>query len=526
MIRMFARDEQGQALVIVGLAMVVLMGALVMTVDWGYGLTMRRAAQNQADAGVLAAAKLLATSYTGEDNTPPSPAPMFDPMRASRGQVWNAACEARNANTPASPVTVEAGVELTVSFFAESGAELPYRTTSSSRACTLSDNGTTDHTVFVSVRSSTTYESLFGRMFTSEEIGVTASARARLTSGALVRALRRTGNSTVGTPGVGLSGASTAPNVALWPIALRYFPPSDPPGSRRIQLWPAPGAQFVSFSHFSGREADLGNVHQLITESDYTQTNNADHHGYSSPGPLPNGCGGVPWDTNGSGDSCDVPNWFTYGFRGSVSIGTDWRSGGDWDGFLGPTAVTLAAERPDSFPVARDSCTDVGTRFPHLEAPSCDIDSSQIGDWVETVSPVDDRDVATAIRSFIDRYGRDVPSGGEKAVVVNIPLWDCGEDFDPNAPVPDPNLRNRWLLNLPGSGDADCSRSTATADRVHLFVMVPVLVRLSDVPTNPSNGNPIYAEWGDLFGDAGSCAVPPVCGLNPMLNSAFLVPDE
>jgi len=544
--KQFVRADEGQALVVVGIAMVVLMSALVLTVDWGYGQVMRRAAQNQADAAVLAAAKLLGTSYIGED--PLGSGPMFDSGRASREQVWNAACEARNANVSGSHGNPT--IELIVWFFEDDGSTEAVPLVRSSdptlnETCAMPGNTPTDHTVFVSVRSSAGYTSLFGRVLTNRDLDVTASARARLTSGALVRALRRTGNSTVGTPGLGLSGASTAPNAALWPIALRYFPLSDPLGSRRIRLWPSDDAHFVSFAHFSRRDADIGDVHQLITESDYTQTNNADHHGYSSSVPLSGGCGVTDWDTNGStvlltAQRCDVPNWFRYGFRGSVSVGTDWRPGvGDWGnpstgtGFVGrPQPVEL----PEPFPASRSSC-GVLTARPYLSAPSCTTDSSLIGDWVETIGGVNDRDVAAEMESFINRYGRDVPRGGgglEKAVVVNILLWDCGESFDgslwsppPPPPDPDPSLRNRWHPITPGGGDQDCSHSSSTtADRIHLFVTVPVLIRLSDVPTNPSIGNPIRAEWGDLFGDAGSCALPPECGLNPMLNSAFLVPEE
>src|SRR6266851_5884010 len=56
----FPRREEGQALVVVALAAVVLMAALALALDSGYGLTQRRAMQNAADAGALAAARLIA----------------------------------------------------------------------------------------------------------------------------------------------------------------------------------------------------------------------------------------------------------------------------------------------------------------------------------------------------------------------------------------------------------------------------------------------------------------------------------
>jgi hypothetical protein len=81
--------------VVVGIALAVIVGALVLTADWGYGLATRRAAQNQADAAALAAGRVLASSYDGA-----SPA-----FATTQEDAWNAACEARNANTPNAPVS-------------------------------------------------------------------------------------------------------------------------------------------------------------------------------------------------------------------------------------------------------------------------------------------------------------------------------------------------------------------------------------------------------------------------------------
>lgn len=58
----FRNDDRGQALIVVGLAMVVLLAALALGLDWGYGLTQRRVLQSAADGGSLAAGKLLAMS--------------------------------------------------------------------------------------------------------------------------------------------------------------------------------------------------------------------------------------------------------------------------------------------------------------------------------------------------------------------------------------------------------------------------------------------------------------------------------
>src|SRR5437762_12255145 len=60
--RAHVRDEGGQAVIIVGLSLVVLLAALALGAEWGYGVTQRRVMQNAADAGALAGAKLLATT--------------------------------------------------------------------------------------------------------------------------------------------------------------------------------------------------------------------------------------------------------------------------------------------------------------------------------------------------------------------------------------------------------------------------------------------------------------------------------
>jgi len=46
----YGRDEHGQAIIVVALAVTVLLGAIALGVDWGYGLTQRRLTQNAADA--------------------------------------------------------------------------------------------------------------------------------------------------------------------------------------------------------------------------------------------------------------------------------------------------------------------------------------------------------------------------------------------------------------------------------------------------------------------------------------------
>jgi hypothetical protein len=520
----FVRADEGQALVVVGVAIAVIVGALVLSADWGYGLSMRRAAQNQADAAALAAGRLLATSYSGSG-------PVF---AVTQEDVWNAACEARRANTAG----VGANRTMEISFF--DGARSPYLPTfsSSDETCTL--NGPTEvppGTTFVSVRSETSYLSLFA-VVTRQTIVAAASALARLTAGTSARQLRlpAAGAFPVGSPGVGLSGESTAPNVAIWPIVMRYRGVDWSAGALRTftLVGPTATSTFVSLSHFSPHEASspaFRQVHQLVTQSDVTASSHVHHSDPtgippSAPNMGPAACGAT-WETTGSADLtttalCDVPNWFYYGYRGSLGIGTDWATTGTWHDF---ESYSSGVEAPSPLtPSSRSSC-NIRTDFPYFSAPSCSgTGASTLGDWVETVRGVDPTVVASEIRMFVERYGRDVRRGGvpEKAVVVNLFLWDCGETYA----VDSPDVRDNWEL-VGSSGD--CSTATGGAfDRVHLFTAAPITIRESDIhDAGPSSY--VNATWGGIFGDPGICATeptPPDCGLNPLINSAFLVPDE
>jgi hypothetical protein len=274
----------------------------------------------------------------------------------------------------------------------------------------------------------------------------------------------------------------------------------------------------------------------VITESDYTGTDNG-HHGHATSGRLPaaaGSCGGGPlWDTNGmvglaEAASCDVPNWFRYGYRGSLSLGTNWDppspAPDSWAGFKGAPSTV---ETPDYIPTSRASCDEAPSYFP---MPSCVGDPQLIGDWVETVpgdmTPV----MAEGMRDFIQDYGRPAPNGRGQAVVVHIFLWDCAESFRASDPV---GARWTHLGRTADEDDDNCrvtrkDTRTRSVDRVHLVSVVPVTVYLNDVITSGSAVT-VYAYWGDVFGDAGACALttPPAgCGLNPLINSAFLVPDD
>jgi hypothetical protein len=532
------RGEEGQALVIVALAMVVLMGSIALSVDWGYSLLTRRGAQNEAEAAALGAGRYLASSYVGG----------LSPFDVSQERVWCEARQRRDLSVHTAPAALTRS--LAVAFYSSSGSLLA--TISSANCPPSAGTDVPATTALLRVQTATTYSSLFGAV-TSQPIRVSTAARVRLTGGTGVRPLQLWPFQSE-IPGVGLSGSTTTPNVAIWPL-IKHFDATDYSGlpcgqycdatariSRRFTLFPdAPRfgtfSGLVTYSHFSPHERSAlspDTVHQVITESDYTGTSSG-HHGHPSTGaifpPATGTCGGLSWDTIGSADPsqaapCDIPNWFRYGYRGSLSIGTDWNDG-SWAGF---EAAPRAVELPNNLPASRASCSGGPSYFP---MPSCTGTPSLIGDWVETVPGDMTPLMATQMIRFVQEYGRLAPNGGGLAVVVHVFLWDCAQTFSAGQPA-----GRRWASLGPvgdlGDGDQNgcviTRRPTRTrsVDRVHLVSVVPVTVYLSDVLTSGSTVT-VYAYWGDVFGDAGACALttPPAgCGLNPLINSAFLVSDD
>ncbi|HEY6202139.1 MAG TPA: pilus assembly protein TadG-related protein [Candidatus Limnocylindria bacterium] len=551
----FSRADEGQVLVIVALAMVVLMGALALALDWGYGYVQRRGTQNAVDSATLAAARHVASTFKVVGAVP-----AFD---ATIEEV----CDDVAARTATLSGTTE------ISFFSDPTAPGTWTTVGTSGCAAGSGVPVPNDTSFVRIRSMSSFRSL-----TQQTITIAASARARLSGSAgcgnadcaALRPIELPSTTPPPSgPRQGLSGYTTEPNVAIWPIAL-HLNMSDfggPPcglycsalsGPGRRTIWPldpygpAGFRGLLTFTHFSPRESDAGSrsVHQFNTESDYTGTTddgirNAHDHNDAAVYPkaqMPNAdsraCGAAPsWDTLGrpslaSADTigCDLPNWFHYGYRGSIGLSTDWS--GSFNGLPG-----AGVDRPEQLPVSRSSCD----RSIVLPRPSCTGAPNQIGDWIETVpgdlTPV----IADQMLAFVRRYGRVVPNSSTpvsaspgaplfgKAVTVYLPLWDCAENFDPSQAAPD-----RWQLIIQGrKGDPDepdCStlkkiRST-TVDRVHIAAVVPFAFYEGLITSSPVS---VQAYWGDAFGDAGICTTDPLapgCVLNEFMNSAFLVPDE
>lgn len=540
----FARDEEGQALVIVALGMFALMAALAFTLDWGYGYAQRRSMQNAVDAATLAAGRHVATTFKLVGGAPAFAATIEEICDdvATRTAGVGGATEVSFFSDPTDPGTwTSVGTGACAS-----GAGLPVP----------------NDTIFVRVRSSATFRSL-----AQQTVAVAASARARLTgsagcNGASCMGLRPLELPTGTEPGQGLSGYTTGPNAAIWPLAIHLVAGEfsgapcgqycDASTVTPTTIWPradryGPAGEFtglVTYTHFSPRES--GQVHQLNTESDYTGTTNngiRTAHGHDNddfsvwpaydrvqmPNADSSACGGASnWDTLGrdtlsDATSCDLPNWFAYGFRGSVGVGTDWAQ--PFDALPGN-----GVDMPEPLGPARASC---GMSM-QLARPSCTGADNRIGDWIETVpgdlSPL----MASQMQAFVAKYGRVVPNSATavspmpgaplfgKAAVVFIPLWDCAEKFDPAA-----SGAARWQSIAPGG---DCSQLGAfggqTVDRIHIVGTVPFTFYEGLIATSPVS---VRAFWGNAFGDAGICSDDPTasgCGLNLMLNSAFLVPDE
>jgi hypothetical protein len=540
------RNEEGQALVVVALAMFVLIGSIALSVDWGHSLLTRRGAQNEADAAALGAGRYLVSSYVGGST----------PFDVSQEDVWCEARQKRDQTSRSAPTAVTRA--LRVSFHSSGDDELDAITTANCASPANTDVPASTRSL--KVQNDITYSSLFGVVTRQPTTLVSTSASVRLTGGTGVRPLALP-SGVPEVPGAGLSGYTTKPNVAIWPL-VKHFDASDYSGrlpcgqycddtSRRFRLFPdsAPGMPsfddfkgLVSYAHYSPRERSAppgALVHQLITESDYTGTDNVPHHGHPTAGETPGRilaapgtCLGDPqWDTNGvnpigEAADCDIPNWFRYGYRGSVSIGTDWAAPppDSWSTFKG------AAEMPDPIPPSssRASCQEAPSYF-LLQMPSCMV-PGLVGDWVETVREDMTPLIATQMQTFIQEYGRPAPNGRGLAVVVHVFLWDCADSFNAAAA---PGARWERLGPTPDPDDDQdgCRikrkdlRGSRTVDRVHLVSVVPVTVYYDDV--DPS-GSSVYAYWGGVFGDAGACALttPPAgCGLNPLINSAFLVPD-
>lgn len=510
----FARRSEGQALMLVGLGMTIVLAALALAVDWGHGVVQRRSGANEAASAALAVGRLLATSVIDPGDGKVS-------FAVSQETAWCRAAEYRDKNHR--PAVGEEQRRLTVSFSPDGVSW----TTIERATCPFIGTGTPipRDTSYVRVGATTTYRPLFG-VLAKRDVTAGDSARVRIASLPLLEDLPPAFIG--GKPGRGVRGWK----VVIWPIT-RHFDPTeyvrpcgpecDPNSVAPLQFWPPPKVfglfkGLVDPSHKSLRH--LNSPHQSKTLSDYAGSVHAD----PPTALLPNRsitCTLLAWDTNGTSSAsdslgCNVANWFYYGFRGHLALSTDW-SDPTWDPYLS------GAKRPSALGPSRASCKGPS----YFIAPSCVSVSSYLGDWLETAPGDLDANMIDRMRELIATAGRETTYSGAivaagpnaanrygKALVVYVALWDCAERFDSG----DWNLIKRGRC-----GDLDTDPDSLTPARVHLFTIVPFLFYEGLVTQNA-----VQAHWGGLFGEPGRCrTVPTACApVNPFLNTAFLVPDS
>ena len=498
-----ARTDEGQAVIFVGLSIVVLLAAVALGVDWGFGLTQRRVAQNAADSAAIAAARALATSTILVNDQ--------IAFRLSEEGVYCVAQGYAQDNRTAFAPT-NATTSLSVQIGNTSGAW----TDVTSSTCPSGGTGTAvpADTIYVRVVAGTTYRSLLASIAGQPVITAQASARAQIAGG---------------TPGA----------FPVWPMVRHYSKddfnapcgsPCDPASIAPTVFWTSTGSldnmvygQFkglVDYSRYSTRYTKGPSVAQLMDGWDMTGSAQAKT-------PLKDDASGdskdcdPKWDTAGDQNpstndkKCDIPNWAYYAFGGSLSLTADW------------SKVSGGREKPS--PIGDRTSGACKPPLPDgLVAPSCGAGKSAQGDWIETAFGDIGTNISPQLLAYIQAHGRNVPGvsdqtvpGGKvkygKAVVIGVYLWDCAETFN--------DSKQSWDLVSKGP---DCSTikdgsGLPTIDRVHLFTAAPFTFYEGLVSSQEIKG-----FWGGGFADPTSCSSDPsTCPApNAFYNTAFLVPDE
>jgi Flp pilus assembly protein TadG len=533
----FRRDQQGQTLVVIALVVTVLLGAMALGIDWGYGLTQRRAMQNAADAGALGAARLLAgNALDTEDGV------IF---AVYERQLWCTANGYADSNRAFRPSGATDGLTIEVSATNAAGS---YTAVSSGASGCTGGPFVNPATRFVRARASVNYQSFVAGVVGQPRVSAAATAIARITGAPL-----------------GIPGPS-------WPM-VRHFDaadfasncgnPCNPTSVDPVTFWSsneddAVYGQFkalVDTSRYSPNSHDqagepactsaadpggsAGCVPQLITQWDRSgaaptgKPNLVGGSACSNAGAVSPGAPSGIWYTNGNENShgydkaCSASNWFAYLFRGTFALDSDWRSI-TWNG------TTENRERPSTLSATRQSCADAASVG--LPAPSCASGMSYLGDWVDVGYTGDlGSNIQDAIRAYISANGRVHPvyssmSTGNgagaplfgKYVVVLVYLWDCAETYRGADPA-----GSQWSLTRPRSG-SDCSTmhrgndidSHDTLGRVHLFSAAPFTFYEGLVDSSSIKG-----FWGGLIADPSTCSVNPSapgCAVNAFSNGAFL----
>lgn len=473
MMRFFWERQEGQSLIVVTGAFALLLGAVAFGIDQGYGFVQRRTMVNAAQAGALAAGRLLAQSVILTD----SGSPVFTTSEEDvYAQVRLFAQDNIGSTASTSAHT------LTVEFLQKDG------TSEGSITCPLADAGCpassgTDidpDVRDIRVTSGIGYRTLFASVIGQPTLAASGRARSRIV-------------------GAHVSSAGGPPRAIV-----RHYDPADfdgtgctapcqdPTAADIVTFWdsnPATGDHttfsnfkgVIGFSRYSTRDSAY---EQLITGWDQSHSN------YASPSvptwpdvTNPAKCtGGTDelgnpngFDTRGSatGDKiyekgCSIPNWNYYGFYGRIDLDTDWSSppGG--------------AESPSDLGTRPLMC-NAGTPA-YLSAPSCSPNGNGayvLGDWTETATGTWGSNIADTLKAAIEEWGVetdltnvDIPGTSTKfgkALVLTVLLWDCAETYTASDPA-----GSRWDMIYPTGGGTDCSDvdswpGNAAPDRVHIF---------------------------------------------------------
>jgi len=542
MVRIFRRHEGGQVLVVVALSLVVLLAAVALALDWGYGLTQRRMMVNAAEAGALAGSKLLATNVIG---TPQGPK-----FTVYEEYVYCVALNAAQANRDYRPGS--GSVETTVVEWNTEPMQLDpvtnepvYTPFAALSTCPGPGTPITTGTVadpqirYVRVRTTVTYRPFLAFLVGQSTISAAGAGAARLT------------------------GASAPQPGPTWPL-VRHYDASDFDTTCGVSCNPVNAAP-TTFWDSNEDDLSYGNQSKgLVDFSRYSPTVQSDNQNtpsserdncgtaataYCVPqlleswdqrGQLPtySGTAGActppapagQWYTRGNESSsnqnkqCSIPNWAYHLFGGELSLTND-HSGIGWNG------VNEFREAPSALSPSRDVCN---TTLP-IAKPSCS--DSDLGDWVEIAASGNLGDgIAAPLRQYIhdlrqrdEWFDRSTPTGNGTYgyyVVIPIYLWDCAEWYDPQALAGD-----RWNLTMP-KNSSDCSdihdgndlERGHQVNRVHLFTVVSFTFYEGLV-----DGSKISGFWGGKIGDSLSCQADPPpaeCELNGISNGVYLVPPD
>jgi Flp pilus assembly protein TadG len=539
----FTRREEGQALVVVALAAVVLMAALALALDSGYGFTQRRAMQNAADAGALAAARLIAGNVVTTDRG--------TVFATYERQAYCAAAAFASDNRAFRPSNPTEDISVQWSATGAAGTFVAFSVPSDCGiAAAVASGPFVDPTArFILARPTVTYRPLVGQAIGQQSTVAGATSVARIT------------------------GAPLPASAPSWPM-VRHFnapdfnaacgSPCNPTTVSPVTFWDSNDPNIVygdfmglvDLSRFSPNEhrnagqppctvsspgGSASCVPQLLTSWDQTgaaPTGKSDLFGgnaCSQAGAVSPGAAIGRWYTNGNENSqsfektCSILNWFAYLFGGTLLLDSSW-SGVTFNG------VSEWREQPSALSATRAVCAQAASFG--LPAPSCAAGSSGLGDWVEAAHTGNvGNNIATPLQWFIDTFGRTDPvysnmpvSSGNgaplygKYVVVTVYLWDCAETYSSGNAA-----GSRWALTRPKNG-SDCSsmqqgndiNSHDAIDRVHLFSVAPFTFYRGLVSSNNIKG-----FWGGLVSDPGTCAADPTapgCAVNQFSNGIFLVP--